>query len=106
MEEIKKIVVFEGQAKVGEIIGGIANLQLKPEDFSSPIAMQMALSRIYEGVMKALQEGPKKKFVAEVKFSDSLGNMVSVAIDLGEHPPPFSKQEVKAKVTIELFEEE
>ncbi|AFH43035.1 hypothetical protein IOK49_04910 [Fervidicoccus fontis] len=105
MEEFKKTVEFEGKAKVGEMLGGLANIQLKPEDFSSPIALQMAISRMYEGILKAFEEGPKKKYIAEVRFTDSLGNQVSIGIDLGENPPPFSKQEVKARIIIELFEE-
>jgi len=105
-EQVKKVAVFEGKARIGEVMGGLANIQLKPEDFSSPIALQMAFSRIYEGVIKALEEGPKKRYVAEVKMTDSLGNQVVIGIDLGEAPPPFSSSEVKARITVELFEEE
>ncbi|MGB9725779.1 MAG: hypothetical protein ACP5I2_02185 [Fervidicoccaceae archaeon] len=105
-EQVKKIVIFDGKAKIGEIMGGLASIQLKPEDFSSPIALQMAFSRIYEGVIKALEEGPKKKYVAEVRMTDSLGNQVVIGVDLGEAPPPFSKSEVKARITVEIFEEE
>jgi hypothetical protein len=105
-EHVKKVIVFDGKARIGEVMGGLTNIQFRPEDFSSPIAMQMAFSRIYEGVIKALEEGPKKRYVAEVKMTDSLGNQVVIGVDLGESPPPFSKSEVKARVTIELFEEE
>lgn len=105
-EKVRKIAVFEGKARIGEIMGGLTNIQLRPEDFSSPVALQMAFSRIYEGVIKALEEGPKKRFVAEVKMTDSLGNQIVMGIDLGEAPPPFSKSEVKARITVELFEEE
>ncbi|MEM0046682.1 MAG: hypothetical protein QW437_03880 [Fervidicoccaceae archaeon] len=105
-EKVRKIAVFEGKARIGEIMGGLTNIQLRPEDFSSPVALQMAFSRIYEGVIKALEEGPKKRFVAEVKLTDSLGNQIVMGIDLGEAPPPFSKSEVKARITVELFEEE
>jgi hypothetical protein len=102
----KKIAVYHGKAKIGEVLGGLASIQLRPEDFSSPIALQMAFSRIYEGVMKAVESGPKKKYVAEVRFTDSLGNPVVIGIDLGETPPPFSKKEVNARILIELYEEE
>ncbi|MCI4396089.1 MAG: hypothetical protein GU347_00250 [Desulfurococcales archaeon] len=105
-EHVKKVIVFDGKARIGEVMGGLTNIQFRPEDFSSPIAMQMAFSRIYEGVIKALEEGPKKRYVAEVKMTDSLGNQVVIGVDLGESPPPFSKSEVKARVTVELFEEE
>ncbi len=105
-EEQKKIAVFEGTAKIGEVMSGLAQIQLRPEDFSSPVALQMAFTRIYEGIMKAMEEGPKKRFVAEVRFNDSLGNAVVMAVDLGESPPPFSKREVKARILVELYEED
>lgn len=106
VEPPKKIAVFEGKARVGEIMGNLASIQLRPEDFSSPIALQMALTRIYDALMKSLQEGMKKRYIAEVKFKDSMGNPISIAVDLGESPPPFSGREVKAKIYIELSEEE
>ncbi len=105
-EEEKRIVIYNGKARIGEVIGGLASIQLRPEDFSSPIALQMAFSRIYEGVIKAMESGPKKKYIAEVKFTDSLGNPVVIGVDLGESPPPFSKKEVKARILVELYEEE
>ena len=102
----KRLAVFEGEARVGEVLSGLQAIQLRPEDFSSPVALQMALSRIYEAVMKAFQEGLKKRYVAEVRFQDSLGNQVVFAVDLGEAPPPFSKDRVKARIVVEIFEEE
>lgn len=102
----RKVVVFEGTAKLGEIIKSFAQIQLRPEDFASPLSLQMAFSRIYESMMKALSEGPKKSFVAEVRFIDSLGQNVTVGVDLGSSPPPFSKNIVKARIMIELYEEE
>lgn len=104
-EEKKKIAIFHGKARIGEVFGNLAQIQLRPEDFTSPISLQMALSRIYDVLIKSLESGPKKKFVAEVRFNDSLGNPVFLAIDLGE-TPPFNKKEVKARIMIELFEEE
>ncbi|MET1127943.1 MAG: hypothetical protein ABWW70_01310 [Thermoproteota archaeon] len=102
----KKLAIFEGEARIGEVLQGLQAIQLKPEDFSSPIAFQMALSRIYEAVLKAFERGPQKRYVAEVRFTDSLGNQVSVAVDLGESPPPFTSSKVKARVVIEIYEEE
>ncbi|BEP18172.1 hypothetical protein PYJP_15240 [Pyrofollis japonicus] len=102
----KKLAIFEGDARVGEIMQGIQAIQLRPEDLSSPIALQMALSRMYEAVMKMLESGPKKRYIAEVRFTDSLGNQVSFAVDLGEAPPPFSKDKVKARIIVEIYEEE
>lgn len=106
MGESKKVIIFEGQARIGEIMKGFTQIQLRPEDFSSPLALQMALTRIYEGLMRAMSEGPRRTFVAEVRFTDSLGQAVAVGVDLGSTPPPFSKNVVKARVIIELYEEE
>jgi hypothetical protein len=106
VNEDKRISIFVGEAKIGQVMGGLTQIQLRPEDFSSPIALQMALSRIYEAVMKAMEEGPKKKYVAEVRFTDALGNNVVFAVDLGESPPAFSKDKVKARILVELYEEE
>ncbi len=105
-EKPKKITVYDGTAKIGEVMKGLTQIQLRPEDFSSPVALQMAFTRIYEGVMKAMQEGPKKKYIAEVRFTDSLGQTVVFAVDLGETPPPFSKNVVKARIAVEIFEDE
>ena len=104
--EAKRLAIFEGEARVGEVIQGLQAIQLRPEDFSSPVALQMAISRIYEALMKAFESGPRKRYVAEVRFTDSLGNPVVIAVDLGETPPPFAKDRVKARVVIELYEEE
>ncbi len=104
--EFKRIAIFEGEARIGTIMSGLQTIQLRPEDFTSPVALQMALSRIYEAVLKAFEQGPRKRYVAEVRFNDSLGNPVSIAVDLGESPPPFSKDKVKARVVIEIYEEQ
>ncbi|MCY0859479.1 MAG: hypothetical protein OWQ54_03525 [Sulfolobaceae archaeon] len=98
-------IEFEGKAKLGEILGNLPSIQLKPEDFSSPLALQMAISRLYNEIMNMLTSTPQKQYVAEVKFVDSLGNQVSVGINFGTKIPPLSKQEVKAKIIIELYDE-
>jgi len=105
-EQPKKIAVFEGEAKIGTVFAGMQEVRLRPEDFASPISLQMAISRIYEAVMKAFEEGMKKKYVAEIRFTDSLGNPVVFAVDLGETMPPFSREKVKARVIVEIYEEE
>ena len=104
-KENKIIGIFNGTAKVGEILSGFTQLALTPQDMTSPVALQMAISRIYEAMTKAVASGPKKKYVAEVRFIDSMGNSVVLALDLGEKMIPFSNKEVKARILIELFEE-
>ncbi|AWR97814.1 hypothetical protein DFR86_09830 [Acidianus sulfidivorans JP7] len=99
-------IEFQGKAKIGEVMGNLASIQLKPEDFSSPLALQMAFSRIYNEIMNAMSKGPEKHYVADVKFTDSLGNPVSIGVDFGNSIPPLSKQEVKVKITIEFYDED
>ncbi|EZQ06788.1 MULTISPECIES: hypothetical protein [Acidianus] len=99
-------VEFEGKAKIGEVMGNLTSIQLKPEDFSSPIALQMAFSRIYNEIMNAMSQSPQKHYVADVKFNDSLGNPISVGVDFGNNIPPLSKQDVKVKITIEFYDED
>ena len=99
-------IEFEGKAKIGQVMGNLASIQLKPEDFSSPLSLQMALSRIYNELMKAMSQGPQTHYVADVKFTDSLGNPVSIGVDFGDKIPPLSKQDVKVKITIEFYDEE
>ncbi len=99
-------IEFEGKAKIGQVMGNLTSIQLKPEDFSSPLSLQMALSRIYNELMKAMSQGPQTHYVADVKFTDSLGNPVSVGVDFGDKIPPLSKQDVKVKITIEFYDEE
>lgn len=98
---------FEGKARIGKIMGGMQSMVLKPEDLSSPVAFQMALSRIMEAAVKMVESGgPRPRYVAEVKFTDDLGNPVVLAVDLGEQVPPFSSERIKARVTVDLFDVE
>jgi len=99
--------VFYGKARIGRIMSGMEALTLKPEDFSSPIALQMALTRMIEATMKIVESGgPKPKYVAEIRFVDDLGNTVVFAVDLGESLPPFSSEKVRARIKVELFSDE
>ncbi|MCE4606618.1 MAG: hypothetical protein F7B59_04705 [Desulfurococcales archaeon] len=102
----KTKAIFEGEAKIGEVMGGFQAISLSPEDISSPLSFQMALTRIYETLMKSMEEGPKKKYVAEVRFKDDMGNPVVISIDLGDKPPLFSNNKVKARVLVEIYEED
>lgn len=97
---------FEGQARIGKVMKDFLRLSLKPEDFSSPVALQMAISRLYEGMMRMMEEGgPRPTYVAEVRFTDDMGNPVVIAVDLGSETPPFSSDRVRARIRIELYEE-
>ncbi|MFZ8792955.1 MAG: hypothetical protein ACO2O2_03565 [Acidilobaceae archaeon] len=99
--------VYEGSARVGRVVKNFATVTLKPEDFSSPVAFQMAISRIYESMIKMFESGgPKPTYVAEVRFTDDLGNSVVFAVDLGSTTPPFSGEKVKARIYVEIYEEE
>ncbi|ADL19552.1 MULTISPECIES: hypothetical protein [Acidilobus] len=97
----------QAEAKVGKALKNIAMISLKPDDLASPASFQMAISRLYESIMKMMESGgPEQTYIAEVRFTDDLGNPVSIAIDLGKETPPFSSQKVKAEITIRLYEEE
>ncbi len=104
-KEYKVIKIFEGEARIGEVLEGMENLLIKPEDLSSPVAFQTALTRMLDTLMKSMEKGPRKKYVAEVRFRDNSGNQVIVIIDLGENKPLFKTDRVKATIAIELSEE-
>ncbi len=104
IEATKRIALFEGKARIGEVIKELAQVRLTPEDFSSPISLQMAISRIYSALLKTMEQGPRKHYVAEIRFKDSLGNTVVFAVDLGDTPPPFTSREVKARIIVEIYE--
>ena len=109
MSEGEKNVIrkeFRGEAKIGKTMKNFASISLKPEDLSSPIAFQMAISRLYESLMKVFESGgPQSTYIAEVRITDDIGNQVSLAIDLGSSIPPFSSEKVKAEVKVTLYEE-
>ncbi|MDP8002703.1 MAG: hypothetical protein ACP5I6_04750 [Caldisphaera sp.] len=97
---------FKGEAKVGKVMKNFASISLKPEDLSSPVAFQMAISRLYESLMKVFESGgPESTYIAEVRITDDTGNQISIAIDLGNNIPPFSSEKVKADVQVTLYEE-
>ncbi len=82
----------------------LANLNISPQDLSNPVSFQLAFSRIYEALMKSLEEGGRKSYVAEVRFKDSLGNDVVFAVDIGENPPAFMSDTVRVRVIVEFLE--
>ncbi len=98
---------YEGRARIGKVMKNMAMVSLRPEDMANPIAFQMAMTRIYESIMKIFEEGgPRQTYVAEIRFTDDLGNQVVFAVDLGETPPPLSRDRVKARVIVEIYDEE
>lgn len=108
-DEVKYALSFEGYGEIEKVLlniaKGLAEVRLSPQDFSDPVSFQLAISRMYETLMRVVEEGSKYSYVAKVKFRDSLGNEVTIAIDLGEELPPFMNKNVKAKITVELYEE-
>ncbi|MCE4600674.1 MAG: hypothetical protein F7C38_03830 [Desulfurococcales archaeon] len=107
MEESEVKKEYYGKARIGKVMSGMQSIVLKPEDLSSPVAFQMALSRIMEAAMKIAESGgPRPRYVAEVRFTDDLGNNVVFAVDLGENVPPFSSDRVRARVVVELYDVE
>ncbi len=98
-------VELNGEARIQRVMLNMAQIRLSPEDLSNPVSFQIALSRIYENLMKALEGGIKYTYVAEVKFKDSLGNYIAFAVDLGDSIPAIPSERLKAKISIELYEE-
>jgi len=101
-EGFEPIATFNGTAKIGQVMGGIQALTLTPQDLSSPTSMQMALTRIMDSIAKLSTTQPQKKWVAEIRFTDGMGNAVSFAVDLGPMPP-LEAREYKARVIVELM---
>lgn len=106
MGETKRIIIFEGEAKLGKVMAPAVTLSLTPEDFESPLSLQFALTKLMENLSRALEQPPEPKYMAEVRFKDHMGQPVTIAIDLGKSIPPFSKDRVKARVVVELYEDE
>ncbi len=105
--EAEYVREFEGKARIGKVLSGMEQLTLRPEDLSSPVAIQMAMARILEAAMRIVESGgPKPRYIAEVRFTDDMGNPVVFAVDLGEQIPPFSSDRVKAVVRVELYDVE
>lgn len=106
---MKYTLSFDGYGEIEKVLlniaKGLAEVRLSPQDLSDPVSFQIAISRMYDALMKAIEGGSKYSYVAKIKFVDSLGNEISVAVDLGEEPPPFMSRNVKARVTVELYEE-
>ena len=102
----KKVVEFVGEAKLGRLDVPPMVLELGPDDLASPLSFQMALSKLIDKIMDTLEKPPEPHYYAEVRLRDHLNRPVSIAIDLGKSIPPFSKDKVKARVIIEIYEEE
>lgn len=98
-------VEINGEARIQRVMLNMAQIRLSPEDLSNPVSFQIALSRIYENLMKALEGDIKHTYIAEVKFKDSLGNQVVFAVDLGDKVPATPSEKLKARIFIELYEE-
>ncbi len=96
---------FNGEARIQRVMLNMAQIRLSPEDLANPISFQIALSRIYENIMKAFEGGVKYAYVAEVRFKDSLGNQVVFAVDLGDNVPATPSEKLKARISIEFYDE-
>ena len=103
------MISFEGVARVQKTIinfaKSLAQARLTPSDLSNPVSFQLAFTRVYEAIMKAVEEGGKTSYVAEVRFKDSLGNIIAFAVDLGENPPPFESRKVRAEISVRFYED-
>ncbi|MCD6324144.1 MAG: hypothetical protein J7L55_03450 [Desulfurococcales archaeon] len=101
--------VFVGEGNIDKIMidiaKGLADARITPQDLTNPVAFQLAFSRLYKALLKSIEEGSGESYIAEIKFTDDLGNEVVFTVNLGEEVPAFASKRVKARVTVELFEE-
>jgi hypothetical protein len=115
-EPVYRVEIY-GEAKIGWILRLVKEIgeimSFKPEDFSSPMAFQQALSRNLQSLFPKAMEiamNPKileeKTYVAEIKLKDVYGREVVFTIGLGDSIPPLTSEKVKTRVIIELYEEE
>lgn len=88
-----------------DIAKGLAEAKISPQDLANPVSFQLAFSRLYEALLKAIEKGGSEAYVAEIRFTDDLGNDVVFAVDLGEEAPAFANKVVKARIIVELYEE-
>ena len=102
----KKVVEISGEAKIGRLDIPPMVLELGPDDLASPLSFQMALSKLVDKIMDTLEKPPEPHYFADIRIKDHLNRPISIAIDLGKSIPPFSKDKVKARVIIEIYEEE
>jgi len=65
----------------------------------------MALTRIMDSIAKLSTTEPKKKWVADIRFTDGMGNQISFAVDLGPMPP-LEEKEYKARIIVQLITED
>jgi hypothetical protein len=101
-----KRIILEGEARIGRVTMPLFTFSLSPEDLSSPLSFQMALNKILEDLTNILEKEPKARYMAEVKFTDAMNVPVTFAVDLGDKLPPFGKDRVKARIIVELYEED
>lgn len=100
---------FRGIGKIEkaivDIAKGLAEAKISPQDLANPVSFQLAFSRLYEALLKAVEEGSSESYVAEVRFKDDLGNDIVFAVDLGGEAPAFASRVVRARIIVELYEE-
>ncbi len=99
-------VELKGEAKVTRLQTPLVPINISPSDLEGPLSMFDMISKIYEAMMKAMNETPKPRYMAEVKFTDALGTPVVFVIDLGEKFPQLERSRVKARIIVELYEDE
>jgi hypothetical protein len=104
---VKKVVEFSGEARIGRVEFPVFMINLDDlGEMDTPLSIQFALSKLVDKIMESLEKPPEPKYVAEVRLKDHLNRPVFIAVDLGKSIPPFSKEKVKARVIVEIYEEE
>ena len=106
---------FEGKATIGESYRFardfstlLDELVRSGQNVAGPAGFAAFISKIYETLSKSLesQSASDKVWVASVEFRDGFNTPVHVSLDLGDKIPMLSSNVVRAKIIIELYDEE
>ena len=99
---------FSGKAKVGEVSALFKELNLDVEEMlTNPTAFYMSLTKLLNAITaKDFSQLTQKSYMASISFKDSNGKTITFNADLGDKMPLISKDEVKARIIIEIYDEE
>ena len=95
---------FEGAAKIKQI----SKLYKEFVGAEEPDTLDIAsiLTKLLDNVMSDLSKLEEKTFVAKIAFKDSVGHEASFTVDIGNKVPPFSRDKVRARVIVEIYDDE
>lgn len=94
---------FEGTAKIKQISKLYTDL-VGTEELDT-----LDITHIFTKILDSLTSNPskleEKVFVAKIGFKDSAGHDVGFVINVGDKTPPFSRDKVRARIVVEIYDE-